>query len=81
MNQKINCLGNQRICTLLLAVAPVNYAPSSRTVLEGASNCCLLMIPDQPGGFGGINLGRIEYKLTRISVKMTPSSATVKVTS
>ncbi len=31
-------------------------------------------------GFGGINLGRIDYKLTRISGKMTPSSATVKVT-
>ncbi len=30
-------------------------------------------------GFGGINLGRIDYKHTRITGKMTPSSETVKV--
>ncbi len=30
-------------------------------------------------GFGGINLGRIDYKFTRITGKMTPSSETVKV--
>lgn len=31
-------------------------------------------------GFGGIRLGRIDYRLTRITGKMTSSSATVKVT-